>query len=95
VSELGGLDVLVNNAAVAWPRTLEGASDAELAAMIGTPMPPEVIAESILLLRDAELLAPDRDPVRTDLHPVLARGPAVRLRDVELGRRRAGRRDRL
>ena len=34
--ELGGLDVLVNNAAVAWPRTLEGASDAELAAMIGT-----------------------------------------------------------
>jgi len=34
--ELGGLDVLVNNAAVAWPRTLEGASDAELAAMIDT-----------------------------------------------------------
>ena len=34
--ELGGLDVLVNNAAVAWPRTLERASEAELAAMIGT-----------------------------------------------------------
>ena len=33
--ELGGLDVLVNNAAVAWPRTLEAASDAELTAMIG------------------------------------------------------------
>jgi meso-butanediol dehydrogenase/(S,S)-butanediol dehydrogenase/diacetyl reductase len=38
IDAFGGLDVLVNNAAVAWPRTLEGASDAELAAMIGTDL---------------------------------------------------------
>ena len=51
--ELGGLDVLVNNAAVAWPRTLERASEAELAAMIGTNLmgPLHCMRAAIPLLR--------------------------------------------
>jgi NAD(P)-dependent dehydrogenase (short-subunit alcohol dehydrogenase family) len=47
--------VLVNNAAVAWPRTLEGTSDAELAATVATNLlgPLHCMRAAIPLLRAA------------------------------------------